>query len=622
MQDTPTLLATVPVMAATTPDPTPLATDCAASVVETSSSPAQEQVLPPMYLPEAARARANWAVLGSKYIACEIEAGRVDSLLILRDDYAVATLSDGSSVEFPLPATESGLFVASAVSSGVQVQAGTEVLLPEPEPLTPADSGSSTGPLVVLGLLAVVFVAYLTRSIRRRKKVAVHSVSTSNPMSSMNRPKHADIPTTRFSDVAGCKEAIEDLAEMVDVLKFPEKYTSLGAKAPRGALLVGPPGTGKTLLARAVAGEAGVPFFSAAGSDFVEMYVGVGAKRVRDVFERARKAGRAIVFIDEVDAVGRRRADTVVSGGEQEHENTLIALLNELDGFASSQVVVLAATNRSDVLDPALTRPGRLDRKIFVGLPDVLERAAILAVHSRTKKVSPEVEYSELAKRTPGMSGAQLEQVCNEAALLAAREAASCITNSHLAAAVEYVQMGRARRSATVSDEDRKITAWHEAGHTVAAMKHPQATRPVAVSITPRGMAGGVTMMEGIDSQLVSRNQLRARLVVALSGRAAEEALLGGEFTAGAANDLEQATGIAKMMVERFGMSDLGLAVRPESSDSLKVAEELIQTAYLEAKSLVVEHYGLLEAIALELLIKPDLDAADLFALETAHQSL
>jgi cell division protease FtsH len=592
----------------------PAPTACAEQVVnDTTTAPR----LNPAFLPPEYRTQLNWSVLGADYVKCEVEAGHVESILVLRNEYAVATLSDGTYVEFSLPSEDAGWFLAQASISGVLLKAGAEVVLPDSEIDPEAAAGSGSSNAVGFVLLAAVVIAgsfYFYRT-RRRKKVAVHKVSSSN--SPTHRPKSSNIPATKFDDVAGCKEAIEDLAEMVDVLKHPEKYTSLGAKTPRGALLVGPPGTGKTLLARAVAGEAEVPFFSAAGSDFVEMYVGVGAKRVRDVFERARKAGRAIVFIDEIDAVGRRRSDAVVSGGEQEHENTLIALLNELDGFNSSQVVVLAATNRPDILDPALTRPGRLDRKVFVPLPDAPERRAILDVHTRHKKLAEDLNLEEIARRSPGMSGAQLEQVCNEAALLAARARRSALTQEDFRAAVEYVQMGRARRSATVSTEDRKVTAWHEAGHTVAALKHAHAARPVAVSITPRGLAGGVTLMEGDDTQIVSRTQLRARLVVALAGRAAEEVLLAGEYTAGAANDLEQATQIARMMVERFGMSDLGLAVRPESVDSLRMVDDLVRTAHLEARELLQEHAALLESIAAALLEHSDLTADDLTRLET-----
>jgi cell division protease FtsH len=374
------------------------------------------------------------------------------------------------------------------------------------------------------------------------------------------------------------------------------------------------------LLARAVAGEAGVPFFSAAGSDFVEMYVGVGAKRVRDVFERAKKEERAIIFIDEIDAVGRKRQDRALSGGEQESENTLIAILNELDGFKSSGVIVLAATNRPDVLDPALCRPGRLDRRVHVGLPDTRERESILKVHLRNKPLSSEVDLPSIASRTPGVSGAQLEQICNEAALLAARNASLSITQEHLNAAVEYTSMGRARKSASVSEHDRQVTAWHEAGHALAALLIPEAPDPVAVSITPRGQAGGVTWMEGKDSHLTTRAELRAQLSVALAGRAAEEFLLDGEHTAGAFSDLQQASEIARHMVDRFGMTGRGLLVRSssEGSDSDVEAEGLLQTAMTDVRQLLRDNSAALEAIATRLLEIDDMtgdEVRDLAAL-------
>jgi cell division protease FtsH len=423
--------------------------------------------------------------------------------------------------------------------------------------------------------------------------------------------------------VAGCKEAIEDLQEIVDVLKNPDRYMKIGARTPRGALLVGPPGTGKTLLARAVAGEAGVPFFSAAGSDFVEMYVGVGAQRVRDVFERAKKEERAIIFIDEIDAIGRKRQERAVSGGEQESENTLIALLNELDGFKGSGVIVLAATNRPDVLDSALCRPGRLDRRVHVGLPDAKEREAILQVHLRNKPLESGINIGSVAARTPGVSGAQLEQICNEAALIAAREAAALVTQAHLASAVEYVSMGRARKSASISEHDRKVTAWHEAGHALAALLLPDAQDPAAVSITPRGQAGGVTWMTGSESHLTTRAQLRAQLSVALAGRAAEELLMSGEHTSGAFSDLQQASDIARHMVDRFGMTGRGLLVRAASdgADSENAAEQLLQDAMTDVRSLLEDNISSLEAIAARLLEVEDITGDDVKALVSSFNA-
>jgi cell division protease FtsH len=535
----------------------------------------------------------------------------VAEITVTEQGIGIAQLQSGKRVEFSLRSGQAAWITAHAAEKGVRL-----VTSAAPELKNAKASTSSSNSVNRAGLVALVLSAALGGFLfwrwhrDRRSRVLVGGSSTSTG-------KPSDIPDTRFSDVAGCKEAIEDLAEIVDVLQHPDRYERLGARAPKGALLVGPPGTGKTLLARAVAGEAGVPFFSAAGSDFVEMYVGVGARRVRDVFQKARKAERAIVFIDEIDAVGRARREASVSGGEQESENTLIALLNELDGFRGSNVVVLGATNRPDVLDPALVRPGRLDRRIHVGLPDVNERREILSVHLRNKPLTPDVVLETIAARTPGMSGAQLEQVCNEAALVAARLDSKHISISNLHEAVEYVVMGRARRSARITDSDRLVTAWHEAGHTIAALKHPNAARPVAVSIIPRGQAGGVTWMEGTDDQMLSRSALKAQLVVALAGRAAEELLLADDYTAGAAHDLVQATRIAHAMVERFGMTDHGLSVKRNSRGAENVVDGILAEARTEAIELLEENRAFLEALVRALLERENLTGDEIVALES-----
>lgn len=559
---------------------------------------------------------APWARVGSDYVACEIEQGNVEEILFLEGNIAVSVLNDGTRVQFTITDGKSGWLAAKAASAGVTITASETLAVPR----TSVDgkaAGSGANPLGVAMLVGSMGggAFLLWRWGRRRpSKVAVQGVTSDA------RVKRTDIPDTRFADVAGCQEAIEDLQEIVEILKHPERFDVVGARTPKGALLSGPPGTGKTLLARAVAGEAGVPFFSAAGSDFVEMYVGVGARRVRDMFEKARKAGGGIVFIDEIDAVGRRRSDGHVSGGDGETENTLISLLNELDGFRGSNVVVLAATNRPDVLDPALMRPGRLDRRVHVGLPDRDGREAILKVHTRTKPLRANTDLGAVARRTPGMSGAQLEQICNEAALLTARDKRSEITEIDFARAVEYVVMGRPRRSARVDENDRLVTAWHEAGHAVCALRQPGAEPPVAISIVPRGDAGGVTWMNGSDSQIISRSQLRAQLVVALGGRVAEERLLDGEHTAGAANDLEQASQIARTMVNRFGMTARGLTVRHTSNDSSDDAVELLlQSALAEARLLLTEHYALLTALAEALLEREDLDREAIDTLASMH---
>lgn len=422
------------------------------------------------------------------------------------------------------------------------------------------------------------------------------------------------IPTVTFADVAGCEEAIEDLSEIVNFLKNPDKYERLGAKIPRGALLVGPPGTGKTLLARAVAGEAKVAFFSASGSDFVEMYVGVGPARVRELFTKARAAEKAIIFIDEIDAVARSRAMSTKQNANDERENTLNALLHELDGFSRSNVILLAATNRVDILDPAVIRPGRLDRKIQVPNPDRRGREKILGVHVTDKPLAKDVDLGAIARRTPGMSGADLAQIANEAAIEAARRGRKSINAECFSAAVALVAMGRARKSALITDRDRLITAYHEAGHTVCALVHPGAANPAGVSITPRGHAGGITWMNGTDDLYLSRPQASAQLVVALGGRAGEELLLDGEFTQGPSSDLERATQLATVMVTKYGMTRRGLAVRGGDPDNVShdVIEELLAQALDSAQQILVDNRELFMAIVNQLLEHDTLESADL----------
>ena len=427
-----------------------------------------------------------------------------------------------------------------------------------------------------------------------------------------------EVPKVTFADVAGADEAVDQLQEMVQFLREPERFEAVGARRPRGALLVGPPGTGKTLLARAVAGEAEVPFFALAGSDFVETYVGVGARRVRDLFAQARKAERAIIFIDEIDAVGRTRSSGA-NGNDGERENTLISLLNEMDGFAGSGIIVLAATNRADTLDPALTRPGRLDRQVQVPNPDRRGRTRILEVHGASRPVSPDVDFVQLARQTPGMSGADLAQVVNEACMEAARRGASTVDASCFQAAVATVAMGRARTSALVTDYDRRITAWHEAGHTLAAALLADADDPVSVTIIPRGPAGGVTWMSGNDDIFLPRKKALARLVVSLAGRAAEEYLLDGEHTQGASSDLQGATNLATAMVTQYGMTDFGYA--QIDAETLRVGghvaaqahariDGLLRDAHRSATELLTENGAVLEALATALLVEETLSGA------------
>jgi cell division protease FtsH len=431
-----------------------------------------------------------------------------------------------------------------------------------------------------------------------------------------------EVPSTRFADVAGADEALDEMRELVEFLGDGERFTRVGAKAPRGALLVGPPGTGKTLLARAVAGEAGVPFFALAGSDFVETFAGVGAKRVRELFDKARDAGGAIVFIDEIDAIGRTRGGGTSTGADSERENTLIAMLDQMDGFdTANRIIVLAATNRADVLDPALTRPGRLDRQIQVPAPDRHGRTAILRVHTRGKPIAEDVDLVSLARRTPGMSGAELAQVVNEACMEAARRGQSVVDGDCFDASIATVALGRARTSALVTDFDREVTAWHEAGHTLAALLLPDADDPVQVSIVPRGPAGGVTWMSGNDDVFLTRARARADLRVSMAGRAAEEILLDGEYTQGAHGDLDAATRRAMAMVTKYGMSRLGYllvddeTVRmggPVAMQVREVAEELLAEAHDDAYALLSELHVLLESVATELLDRENLTLREL----------
>ena len=360
-----------------------------------------------------------------------------------------------------------------------------------------------------------------------------------------------------FADVAGADEEKEELAEIVDFLKNPKRFTDLGARIPKGVLLVGPPGTGKTLLAKAIAGEAGVPFFSISGSDFVEMFVGVGASRVRDLFEQAKKHAPAIVFIDEIDAVGRQRG-AGLGGGHDEREQTLNQLLVEMDGFTHNEgVIVVAATNRRDILDPALLRPGRFDRQITVNYPDVAGREAILAVHCRNKKLAADVDLKTIARRTPFFTGADLENVLNEAAILTARARAQEITQRTIMDAITRVEMGPEKRSRRVTEKDKRIVAYHEAGHALVGLNLPKADDVSMVTIVPRGSSGGHTQfLPSEESDFISREQILSRITVAMGGRAAE-ALIIEDVTTGASADLQSATELARRMVAQFGMDDV-----------------------------------------------------------------
>jgi cell division protease FtsH len=496
----------------------------------------------------------------------------------------------------------------------------------------PDDTGSPAGLLVVLAAIALVIIVLVVRALARRGRGGGPSAAGPARAGQERSPaaegspaaaEEATPPATRFTDVAGAEEPVAELRELVDFLREPERFATVGARLPRGYLLVGPPGTGKTLLARAVAGEAGVPFFDASGAQFVETYVGVGAARVRVLFQRARKAGKAIVFIDEIDAIGKARAPGPGPGTNDEREHTLNQLLIELDGFQQTDLVVIAATNRPDTLDAALLRPGRFDRQITVPPPDRRGRARILRLHLADRALAPEVDLDLLAQRTPGFTGADLANLANQAALVAVRAGAATIGPPHLDEALATVVLGPARRSLEVAERDRQITAWHEAGHALAGLLLADATDPVQVTIVPRGAAGGATWFPDRDDLFVTAGQARAQLVVALGGRAAEELHLGDDFTQGAANDLKAATQLAQRMVTEFGMSVLGprhvtpaeYQIGPLAESVHGATRELLEAAMTSARALLAKHRGALQRLVEVLLDQETVDLATLRAL-------
>ncbi len=434
----------------------------------------------------------------------------------------------------------------------------------------------------------------------------------------------------RFDDVAGCDEEKEEMKELIDYLKNPKKFAKMGARIPKGVLMVGAPGTGKTLLAKAVAGEADVPFYSISGSDFVEMFVGVGASRVRDMFKRAQQTAPCIIFIDEIDAVGRQRG-AGVGGGHDEREQTLNQLLVEMDGITDNAgVVIVAATNRPDVLDPALLRPGRFDRQITVSLPDRKGRKAILEVHARNKKISPDVDLDALAKRTPGFSGADLENVLNEAAILAVRENATVIDMYHLDEAIDRVMAGPAKKSRLYSEKEKRLVAYHEVGHTVIGLMLPESDMVQKVTIIPRGTAGGYNLMTPREETMMqTKSHLVARITGLLGGRVAEEIVF-NEISTGASNDIEVATKIAREMVMSFGMSNLGPIQYEHGGGSVflgrdynaqgsysgqiafeidKEIRNLIDSSYEKARAVIMENRELMDKIAFALLERETLTA-------------
>ncbi len=542
-------------------------------------------------------------------VLAAIDSGALDDQAVVWveiDDSSraiILTLGTGDEVAAHYPDYFGGSLVARLEASGIPFE-------------TDAIAKDSIWSNLALTLLPVVIIIGFLAWFLRRSGVGG---SAAKAFTKTNA-EVGSIPASRFVNVVGCDEVVDELSEIVDFLHDPTPFRAAGADIPRGFLLVGPPGTGKTLLARAVAGEAGVPFYAASGSDFTEMFVGVGAARVRDLFTKAKKTG-GIVFIDELDSVGRVRSGAISSGsGTDEREGTLNALLVEMDGFGKdANVIVVAATNRPDVLDPALLRAGRFDRQITVPAPDRRGRTALLELYAADRRLDPAVDLVGLARRMPGLTGADIANVVNQAALCAARDKREALVPGDFEEALATVMMGRARRSAVVPERDRNVTAWHEAGHAVVALALPNAHDPVQVTIVPRGSAGGVTWMGGDDHAFLTRSQARARLAVSLGGRAGEELLLDGDFTQGASGDLHSATALAARMVTEWGMSALGLAAMgPEHAEPGLVRSEidrLLGEALDTARRVLAEHRGLLESVVAELLDEETIDGERLAAM-------
>ena len=551
----------------------------------------------------------------------QVEDGQV-SKVVLAENVIKGTLSDGTEFKSVMPGFpyQEDNLVDKLQAKNIDIKAENP-----PEPPWWSSLISSLLPIV---LLAALWFFFMNQTQGGGGKMMSFGRSRA-------KVSGGDKVKVHFSDVAGADEAKQELEEVVEFLKHPKKYNELGAKIPKGVLLFGPPGTGKTLLAKAVAGEAGVPFFSISGSDFVEMFVGVGASRVRDLFDQAKKHAPCIVFIDEIDAVGRQRG-AGLGGGHDEREQTLNQMLVEMDGFAANEgIIIIAATNRPDILDPALLRPGRFDRQIVVDRPDVKGRLAILKVHIKGKPVDKNVDLEVLARRTPGFTGADLSNLVNEAALLAARRNKKSIFMSELEDSIERVMAGPERKSKVMSDKEKRLTAYHEGGHTLVGMLLPNADPVHKVTIIPRGRAGGYTLMlPKEDRSYATRGELLDKLKTLLAGRVAEEVVL-KEISTGAQNDIQRATQMARSMIMEYGMSKhLGPIAFGDSSDhqvflgrdlnnqrnySEEVASDidrevrkLITTAYEECRILLSDNIDKLHDIAAALMDKETLDAEEL----------
>ncbi|MDK7357538.1 ATP-dependent zinc metalloprotease FtsH [Veillonella atypica] len=552
----------------------------------------------------------------------QVQQKKVESVTITNDHGIKGKLKNGT--DFVSYAPSDDTLIKTLTDNGVEITAAP--------PEQPSWWVSLLGSAIPIIILVVVFFFIMQQTQGGGGRVMNFGKSRAKMMGDGN-------VKVKFSDVAGAEEAKQELTEVVEFLKDPGKFTSIGATIPKGVLLAGPPGTGKTLLAKAVAGEAGVPFFTISGSDFVEMFVGVGASRVRDLFGQAKKNAPCIIFIDEIDAVGRQRG-AGLGGGHDEREQTLNQLLVEMDGFGANEgIITLAATNRPDILDPALLRPGRFDRQVVVGRPDLHGREAILKVHARNKPLADDVDLKTIAKKTPGFTGADLSNLLNEAALLAARLNKKVITMAELEEASEKVSMGPERRSHIVSEKDRKLTAYHESGHAIVAHLLPHANPVHKVTIIPRGYAGGYTMMlPKEEHDYKTKAQLLADIRVALGGRIAE-ALVLGDISTGASGDLQSVTNTARSMVTRWGMSDtlgpivfgeqqeqvfLGKNIGHERNYSEEVASKIdveihhiVDEAYRDVEQLLTDNMEFLHNMAKALLEEETIDSK---AVENLHK--
>jgi len=565
-------------------------------------------------------------------IAEDINSGRVASISVRGDELSVTykeRTASGDLVVLSRKGPESAL-VEQLQALGVDAEKLRQVDIDFEEPV---DWGTliNVGVTLISILAGVAFFYLFIRQFQGANNQALSFGKSRARMFSGDRP------TVTFDDVAGVEEAKEELKEVVEFLKEPQKFVSLGARIPKGVLLVGAPGTGKTLLAKAVAGEAGVPFFSISGSEFVEMFVGVGASRVRDLFDQAKRHSPCIVFVDEIDAVGRYRG-AGLGGSHDEREQTLNQILVEMDGFdTDTNVIVIAATNRPDILDPALLRPGRFDRRVVLDQPDIRGREAIFRVHVRGKPVAPDVDLNTLAQTTPGLVGADIENVVNEAAILAARRGKRRIGMAEFQEAIERVIAGPERRSRVISEEEREVFAYHEAGHAVVAHVLPRCDRVRKISIVARSMAGGYTItMPEEDRYIMLRSKMEDEMAKMLGGRAAEEVVF-NELSTGASDDLEKATKLARSMVMRYGMSEklgplvygrkeelvfLGKEIGEQRDYSEAMAEAIDQEvrafvvkAHERAKQVLLEHREQLELVARALLERETLSAEEFEAL-------